>query len=148
MLLCPLKAAFNAWGTEHLVQHSDSSPCTYPKLPPPPLWLLPCATAGGTTQIRLLCKKTLLSPCQQEKKKERKKEIRPEAWIKETLPTLPPPFLLSTPSASPLLPSPAQVLEVLLCSLKEVFNARDTEHLLQRLSQRRGKGYQLGKSAM
>ena len=41
-----------------------------------------------------------------------------------------------------------QVLEVMTATLKETFSARDEEGLLTKLAQRRGRGYQLGKSGM
>ncbi|GAX86341.1 hypothetical protein CEUSTIGMA_g13753.t1, partial [Chlamydomonas eustigma] len=55
---------------------------------------------------------------------------------------------ICAPKTRPLDQKIEQVLEVMYINLLRVFHARDEPHLLTRLKQRRGKQYQLGKSAM
>jgi len=52
------------------------------------------------------------------------------------------------PKSRPLETKIEQVIEVVLENLKDLFSVRDNAQLMNKLKQRRGKGYQLGKSAM
>ena len=63
-------------------------------------------------------------------------------------PSLRPSAAIFAPKSRPLETKIEQVIEVVLENLKDLFSVRDNAQLMNKLKQRRGKGYQLGKSAM